>query len=217
MLVVIDDHGLAVLDTTSPHPRALWRDLQEPGIAVHDLVRGCGLMSGLVHGPGVSVDLVPQLWTWSLPQMSLRHRSPVDLIAPGSSDALLDMAAAAGTGLLCLHETESGPRLTLIGPAGELRAQTVDPAALAVLASGPAHAVVRQGSGELGLEVLSTFAEPTRAPSWPETVARIRFPEATAIGLRHHDGVVTAHDRGGRIVAVNLVKGQITANLRLRE
>jgi hypothetical protein len=212
LLVVIDDDGLAVLDTTAPHPRAVWRELGA-GIAVHDLARGPDWMTALVHGPAVSVDLLPQLWSWSLPQMRLHHRSPIQLTPPHGPGELVSFAAA-GTGLLTLHDTDSGRLLTLFGPTGHVLARANAPYAATVLGAGPLHAVVRPGDGQLSMDVVARWS--STGESWPETAARVRFPQAETLALHHHDAAVTVHDRTGRIVAVDPTDGRILANLTLR-
>ncbi len=224
VLILEDDHGLAFLDITAPRPRLLWRELG-PEIAVHSLARGPGWLSALVQGAVVSVDGVPQLWSWSLPDLTLRHREPVRITAPNAPGQLRGVAAAAGTGLLTLHDTGSGPLLTLYRNAGRKFGRVTDPRAVGVLAAGPLHAVLRSeedrpmaaptAGRDLTVDLLGLTSDAD--PTWPGTTARIRFAGAAAVALRHHDGVVTAHDGTGRIVAVDPRDGRIVANLSLRE
>ncbi|HET9657404.1 MAG TPA: bpX6 domain-containing protein [Kineosporiaceae bacterium] len=214
LLTLIDDQGLAVLDTTASRPRTVWREL-EPGVTVHDLARGPGWITALVQGPAVSVDLVPQLWSWQLPQMILRHRSPVALTTQDGGGSLRGAAVAAAAGLLALHDHDTGPVLTLQNTAGRAIAQATGESLVAVLGSGPFHAAVHQQEGALTVDVLAPW-QPAPRP-WPEAVVRVHFRNAAAIGIRDHDGVVTIHDSRGRIVAVDTATGRIAANLTLRE
>jgi hypothetical protein len=214
LLTLIDDQGLAVLDTTAARPRTVWREL-EPGVAVHDLARGPGWMSALVQGPSVSIDLVPQLWSWQLPQMILRHRSPIALAASDGDGSLRSVAVAAGTGLLALHDSEAAPMLTLHVLTGRAVAHATGDSLVAVLGTGPFHAAVHGQNEGLTVDVLAP-QQPDPHP-WPEALIRVHFPNAAAIGLRDHDDVVTVHDRRGRIVAVDTATGRIVVNLTLRE
>jgi hypothetical protein len=211
LLTVIDDAGLAVLDTTSPRPRTVWRDLAA-GVAVHGLVRGPDWLAALVQGAAVGVDLVPQLWSWSLPELTLRHRSPIRLPA-AEAGPLLGLAVGAGSGLLRLHRPASGPLLTLYGASGEEQARATSPDLVAVLADGPFHATVRDGDGQLTVDVLM----PWQPRSWPVPSIRVGLTHAVAAAMRVLGNVVTVHDHRGRVVGVDVTSGRILANLTMRE
>ena len=112
LLVVTGRDGLAVLDAAPAaegRVRTVWRELDQ-GAVLHGLQRSAEAMSVLAQGESVSVDGVPQLWTWALPGMALRRRAPMALVGPDGTGPLA-VAVGAGTGLLAWYGPGEAPTL----------------------------------------------------------------------------------------------------------
>ena len=112
-----------------------------------------------------------------------------DVLADGTMVAL---AYAEDGGL--------GLRVYASGSTPVLRALPPD---AGVATSGNAYAVWKPGlTVEVGIEL------------GPRPVLRSAFPGATAVGLRIHGRLLTIWDAHGRIIAYDLDRRQVVANLR---
>ena len=142
------------------------------------------------------MDERPELWTWVAPGMQLRFRTPLDLDcgSPGSPTAV---AVGAGSGLLALYDSGSGPAVEHRLGWGTVCQTVTRPDVVDVTASGPHLAVVRADPEGLVLDLLTPRDSVTsRADSADHgaTIATVHLPPAERVSLRHHGDVVTVHD-----------------------
>ena len=217
ILPVVDPDGLALLDVIGTagdtpaavdRPRTVWREF-ERGVSVLGLGRRADRLSALVSGAAIGLDGRPQLWTWSIPGMTLRARRPLDL-AIQTSGPITSLAVGAGTGLLVLHGEAARPLLQWhpadYQPARELDATHV----VGVTAAGPHLALRLAGSQGQAVNVLT--------PDSPEShpALRVVVPDADDLRLRHHGPVITVLDTAGRVVAADVGTHRVVANLTVR-
>ncbi len=95
---VLDGDGLAVLDTLSPSPRVVWRELSRTD-TVHDIVRSPSSLAAIVNA---------ELWRWDLPSMMLRQRTRIEslpgpLTATGFFHDVAEEALVSGS-LIAIHD-----------------------------------------------------------------------------------------------------------------
>ena len=217
ILPVLDPDGLVLVDTLgvvggSPaavdQPRTVWREF-ERGVTVHALSRREDRLSALVSGESVGVDGKPQLWTWSIPGMTLRARRPV-VLSTASHGPITSLALGAGTGLLVLHGEAAPPLLqwhpATYHPVRELDAEHV----VGVAAAGP-HLALRRTSSQGQVVDVLTVDSPESPPA-----LRVEIPGADDLRLRHHGQVITVHDGAGRVVDADLGTRRVVANLTVR-
>jgi MoxR-vWA-beta-propeller ternary system domain bpX6 len=173
--VVVDEDGIAALDTLSDEPRALWRELSAADGVVSLQRSATHLSAGIHHDvPG------PEVWEWDLPAFTLRHRR-----------------AWAGAHQ---HVTSSGDpiavsiypdALELSGRGGSV---SLAGRTLAVMTAGMCLAVqVDEGPKEPS--VVWIYCGSVQTPS-----ARIRTTR-TPVSLRQVGTVVTLHDGTGQMFA----------------
>jgi hypothetical protein len=204
LLTVVDDDGIALLDTLADPPRVVWREL-DGDKTVHLIGRSPTSLTALVSYPlGLSRETYFEVWRWELPSMTLRRRSHVRV-----HDAL--RAAVLTTGrLLTLRPDSDGSSLRLRWHEGQgvldERRLPADPAT-AILSSGDVQAVLVPSDNGIVAEV----TEPPRAPA-----VRAAFPVAEDIGMRVHADIVTIWDAHGRIVAADLREPRLRTSLRTR-
>jgi hypothetical protein len=216
VLMAQDDDGLVFLDTTSPGPRVLWREL-DPQTTVIDLTRTPSSLCALVSGPQ-TVNGRPEIWRWSLPDLTLRSRQQIEI-----PDVAIGALAVDGA-LLTLHQ----------GSLDELELRYLAPGATTPTAVRPAeapHGLLAAGEELVtstravdGAIVLDRF----RRPKDQRTVVRLTFPGQSGVSsashpmdlpaprIRLHDERLVAYDHGGRVVVVDLSTGLLRASLVVR-
>ena len=218
VLPVVDRDGLALLDTTAPGPRTVWREL-ERGVTVHRLERGARSMSALVQGAPVGVDLRPQLWTWSLPEMVLRSRPRLDL-RPGGQSGPTALAVGAGSGVLALYEGAGAPRVEHRLAWGTLAQTLTGSDVVDVTSCGPHLALVRAEPDGQALDLLAPRDAPASTAADDDGSGRravvVHLPGAERLSMRHHGDVVTVHDHTGRVLAVDARERRLLLDLTLR-
>lgn len=194
LLAVVDEDGVAFVDTLTDQPRVTWRELG-PGARVHRLSRTPDSLAALFTAP--DAPGVVQLWRWELPGLALRYRTHVETDGVATADVLADGTMVA---LAYGEDGGLGLRVYASGSTPVLRAL---PAGAGVVTSGNAYAVWTPG---LAVDVGTGLAA--------GPVLRSAFPGADAVGLRVHSGLLTVWDAKGRILACDLDRRQVVANLR---
>lgn len=184
--VVIDRRGLAILDTTAPHPVVTWREL-EPEWIVLDLQRSPSGLGALVGIPDRFGAIGLQRWAWRLPRMHLAVKSAVDGSRPSARRILAD-----GT-MVEMVDDGSGP--TLLGPGGFVR-YGAEQVALACGARSTVVAVMGPGGdATVGrVDVWRNLSSPA---------ASIVVGGVGHVSVRDDGGPVTVCDDRGRIVALS--------------
>lgn len=194
LLAVVDDDGVAFVDTLADQPRVTWRELG-PGARVHRLSRTPDSLAALFTAPDAPGAV--QLWRWDLPALTLRYRTHVETDGVATADVLADGTMVA---LAYAEEGGLGLRVYASGSTPVLRAL---PADAGVATSGNAYAVWTPGlTVDVGIEL------------GPRPVLRSVFPGGTAVGLRVHGRLLTIWDARGRILTYDLDQRQVVANLR---
>jgi hypothetical protein len=194
LLPVIDGDGVAFVDTLAGQPRVTWRELG-PGVRVHRLNRTPHSLAALFTAP--DAPGVVQLWHWSLPSLTLRYRTHVETDGVATADVLAD-----GT-MVALAYTENGGLGLRVYASGSSPVLQPLPAKAGIATSGNAYAVWTPG---LAVDVGVGLG--------PQPVLRSAFPGADAVGLRVHSGLLTVWDVRGRILAYDLDRRRVVANLR---
>jgi hypothetical protein len=212
LLAVLDDQGMAFLDVAAPGVRVAWRELSA-GVAVLDVARSPGNLAAVVHDRRRGGTGVPEVWHWTLPDLTLRGRPPLQ---PDLRTTIGGSLAATGD-LLALQDDGSSatPRLWYVTPHGRPReiATGADGLVVRVLAAG--HLLFRLLSTPSGESAVDLF-RPTPGSSPP---VRVRFPGVPAgadpplVGARLHGDVLVVHDTAGRVAAVDVRRGTTLANL----
>lgn len=165
------------------------------------------------------MDERPELWTWVAPGMQLRFRTPLDLDcgSPGSPTAV---AVGAGSGLLALYDSGSGPAVEHRLGWGTVCQTVTRPDVVDVTASGPHLAVVRADPEGLVLDLL-TLATASRHVRTPPIMAR-RSRRCTCRQRNASRCVITATSSPstttpGSIVALDSGTSELLLDLSLRD
>jgi hypothetical protein len=188
---VVDDGGVALLDTLSDQPRILWRELDREHRVLR-INRTPTRLTALIDVPpplpGRARSI--QLWAWELPSMTLRLRRLVRVDASCRDGVVFGDTAV----LLTADEEGADPKLV---HWHEYRKPITTPAApqTTIGASGAAFAVIRP----TGDDTLMTVDVDGRQAAVYATFAT----SDAELALREHAGIITAWDRAGRIVAAD--------------
>jgi hypothetical protein len=91
LAIVLDEDGLAFLDTHAEHPKIVWRELGSEDV-VRQIVRSPTSLAALVNN---------ELWRWDLPSMTLRKRERKDevvgaIVASGFYHFITDARIVSG-------------------------------------------------------------------------------------------------------------------------
>ncbi|MEV6520701.1 hypothetical protein AB0M43_02005 [Longispora sp. NPDC051575] len=194
-LLVTDADGIAVLDTTADGPRVVWRELQRD-IPVLHLAR-----TATSCAAALAIDGQTGYWRWDMPGWHLRIRPTLPDRSPDT------VVNAAGFHLGTLNGTPHIAHGDVQRPA-EIREPGDQPYAL--LANGDAHALALADADSDG----ATLHIGTGLSATATTL--ITFPAAAPeqIGMRAHDGTLTAWHPDGRVAVVTGARP--TANFRTR-
>ncbi|MER5351025.1 bpX6 domain-containing protein [Kitasatospora sp. NPDC002551] len=220
-LVASDEDGIVVLDTLTPRPTVVWRELGRDQRLVFGIARTPDSCAAVVYSGLVGGMPFTEVWRWDLPGWELRGRRRVDdvltdLMSRSLLEDLFDLAALADGSLLST-EPETSP--------GH---------------GGPEHTVLRWSSdlppAELRVDGFARSAPATDGDHWALTVPEgadlrvhagtgpsadpalsLLFPEASGpgIGVRRHAGAVTYWHRSGRVLATSADGTTLLANLRV--
>jgi hypothetical protein len=185
--VVVDEDGIALLDVLADKPRVLWRELDRDHRVVR-IGRTPGQLTALIDTPPAvgQTQRMTQLWTWQLPDMTLRVRRNIDM-----GDNVSDAAVCDGS-LVLLTASDGDPKLHHFR---DYREPVVTAAAqdTVIRASGAAFTVQRPLNDQMMCTV-DVGDQPG--------IVYATFPDTTQpIGVREHAGIVTLWDPTGRIVA----------------
>lgn len=200
LLTVVDEDGIAFVDVTVSPPTALWRELDR-NASVHDISRDRTSLTALVSlaAPTAGVAMT-ELWHWSLPDLKLRSRTPVDL-----TDVLAGATLVAGQ----LATLRSRPDGWWLQWRSERRLheglRLEQPATL--VGSGNVIALVTEETDGAHAQLRTGF--PLKA------LPSLRFPGGSALSMRTHGDVATVWDWRGRVIALNTSTGSTLANTRL--
>jgi hypothetical protein len=198
-LIVLDGQGIAFLDTLADRPRVVWRELDKD-VAVHAIGRTPDRLTAVVTAPS-PIPRRPgqvELWTWELPSIELRMRSPVpaDMTTP---------PVVAGDQVLALFATpEDGLEVRRILDYGHRETDVRLPQGAVLRANGNAY--LAQVGNDATVVVVPAFGEQSKL--------YVTFPTDAPVGLRHHAGVVNLWDTDGRIVCVDPSRPSTTNCLR---
>ncbi|MFF1869834.1 bpX6 domain-containing protein [Kitasatospora herbaricolor] len=215
-LITAGQEGISVLDTLTPRPSVVWRELGDGQRLVGRIARTVGGCAAVVVSTLPDGSPLTELWRWDLPGWELRSRRRL-------ADAEADPAASAvlaGGGLLTAAlpdgpgaepaRTTTLRRTTEPGrPAPELTVEGVAPAGPAVDGDDWALTVPHpDGSGLL----VHTGSGPSAAPS-----ATVAFPRADppVVGIRRHGDALTLRHRSGRVLATTADGSAVLAALRV--
>lgn len=194
VLAVVDEDGIAFIETRAEQPRVLWRELDRDH-TVARLARSPQSLAALLVVPAALAGeaTTHEVWRWELPGITLRGRTPLPPTEV-SGFALL----AEGTALR--PETgEQGLRLHTYGTRSTNRSPHPLPAdTTGLLVDGEALATVV----EEGTSRTVRLAEAPGDRSW----AAVTFPHGSAPRLRVHAGLVTVHDAEGRMAVLDTVR-----------
>ncbi|MEV7025771.1 hypothetical protein, partial [Kitasatospora sp. NPDC093558] len=194
-LVTVDDVGITVLDTHTPRPTAVWRELGHGEKLLSPVVRSANSLAALVRTrPEGRTPGTAELWRWDLPGWGLRRLPGPDEDAPVAPQPLT-----------------SG------------RLLSVRPGALHWTGETGSSSLEVDGEGELHTDGLWwAYATPdaegirVRAGVGTKPAFTAVFPGAsgTSLGVRQHAGTVTLWHRSGRVLAAT-PDGTLLAALRV--
>lgn len=199
-LIVLDDQGIAFLDTLAERPRVVWRELDED-VAVHAIGRSPDRLAALVIAPSPVPGRPSQLelWTWALPSIELRMRSAIQA-------GTIVNPVVAGDQVFDLFETpEHDLGVHRLLDYGHRETTLRLPQDAVLRANGSAY--LAQSGSAVTVMIVSASGE-------QEGQLHVGFPTDAPVGLRHHAGVVNLWDTGGRIVCVDPGRPNSTNCLR---
>ncbi len=189
LVTLIDETGLAFVDTLSSRPRALWRELD----ALHRVVainRTPDLLTAVVTVMPANPTQAPQLQLlrWQLPMMTLRVRRNLP------PDLLTEPQALVPTGLVVADE--SG--LTTY----DRNAHPTKRRLLTDWLASSGKALAHVGAGLLTVEY--------------DGRAVAHADQGPSPGLRDHDGLITLWTLAGQIAVIDTADPKLLANFRTR-
>jgi hypothetical protein len=191
VLWVVDDDGLAFLDTLSARPKVLWRELDSTH-AVRTINRSPEALTALVSIP-------PNEWTperriellcWELPSLAMRLRRPF-----GRDEDFTQQSAALPGRLVAIGD-EGLTRYLHYQKVVEREKTELTPAS-----NGEALGLMF-GDGVMEIEVRD------------QLVATVDCSQTGRPGLRLHDGLVTVWTRDGRLAVVDSGRRELLGNFR---
>ncbi len=204
LLIVADDRGLSVIDTSGPTPRVVWRAL-EPGTTVLDYARSETKLSAVVTVGGRA-----EAWSWTLPGTVLRNRGQAPI------ESFVAVRVTDDGRVIALRQSDGAPRFDVVvyHQSRVIETRVIDADAdhpPRLLASASLMGVVHAQPDES--LVLDLATERLSSPD-----ARITFPGGPdhAIGMRSHARLVTAWKADGRCVTVDLAARSVIASMRTR-
>ncbi|MFE7190455.1 bpX6 domain-containing protein [Kitasatospora sp. NPDC057595] len=221
-LLAEDEGALVVLDTLTPRPTAVWRELGGEQRLLGGITRTPGGCAAVVRSPLPDGSPLTEVWRWDLPGWELRGRLRVDDALTGAAltgaalaeeplaDVPLDPVALAAGSLLTAFAGESEHtrlRWTSDLPAVELG---VDGRALTGPAADGEHWALAVPEGA-DLRVHAGTG-PSAAPALTLLVRDASDPR---IGVRRHAGTVTYWHRSGRVLATSADGTALLVNLRV--
>jgi hypothetical protein len=192
VLTVVDDDGIAFLDTLSDRPKVLWRELEKDH-SVWAINRSPGSLTALVS---VKPGPLAQQWrldllSWELPMLALRLRRVIPKDAADGHNAVLP-------GQLVVSDQQQG--------AVTRYAQQQEPDKRGVglpISSGDALGLV---TADCSLDIQVGDRQ----------VARVACPDQQQPQIRLHDGLVTVWAQDGRIAVIDSGSSNVLANFRTR-
>jgi hypothetical protein len=189
VLTVVDDDGLAFLDTLSARPKVLWRELDRTH-AVRTINRSPEALTALVSIP--PDEWAPErrieLLYWELPSLAMRLRRSL-----GRDEDFKQPAALPGRLV-----TIGDEGLIRYGPQKLVEGQKID---LTLHSNGEALSLML-GNGVMEIEVKD------------QLVATVDRPDTRRPGLRLHDGLVTVWTGDGRLAVIDSGRREVLANFR---
>lgn len=200
------DGGLAVVDTTSPTPRVVWRELGGDGSTVVAFARTPESCAALVRGtsPGAF-----EAWRWSMPGWTLRSRPVVVGAAVARTVSALGAVVSARPRASDFSHivpvTWEGYALPTVRrelPIDAVGTVAASGAATFVTGTDADAAVVSARVGHSHKEVVQA-AFPGNSPA------------ATAPRARHHGDLLTFWAPDGRVLVAD-ARGALVATLRTR-
>ncbi|MDX6312710.1 MAG: hypothetical protein QOF44_2174 [Streptomyces sp.] len=195
VLAVVDEDGIAFIETRAEQPRVLRRELDRDHTVARLARTPHSLAAVLAVPPAFAGGAAThEVWRWELPGITLRGRSPLPAGSPVREFALL----AEGTALRA-ESGDEGLRLHTYGTRPTNRSPHSLPAdTTGLLADGEVLAtVVKEGTSRI-----VWFAEAPGDRKW----AGVTFPDGPAPRLRVHAGLATVHDAEGRIVVLDTAR-----------
>ncbi|WP_380282061.1 bpX6 domain-containing protein [Kitasatospora purpeofusca] len=213
-LLAEDGGGIVVLDTLTPRPTVVWRELGGDERLLFGITRTPDGCAAVVRSQLPDRSFFLEVWRWDLPGWELRGRLRMDelladLMSRALPEELLDFAALADGSLLSAEpETDRTVlRWSCDRPTAELR---VDGHALSAPATDGDHWALTVPEGT-GLRVHAGTGRPS-APA-----LSLLFPDASGprIGVRRHADAVTYWHRSGRVLATSADGTALLANLRV--
>jgi hypothetical protein len=192
VLTVIDDDGLAFLDTLSDRPKVLWRELDRTQRVGQDINRSPEALTALV---GIEPGNVNKKWrleliSWELPSLTLRLRRPIE-------DQLEQFTATLPGRFVTSDLTNLSRYVQHQKPVLQENVFRLP------YSSGEALGLM-SGEGVFEIEVKDRL------------VATVDCPDQRRPGLRLHDGLVTVWTQDGRVAVIDSGNSKVLGNLRTR-
>jgi hypothetical protein len=198
LLVGQDAEGLVWLDTTGPRPRVAWREL-DAGTQVHAVSRSPEALAALVTSSPPGWPSRVEIMSWKLPKLRLTGRRKLP------PERMHRFALTPAGGLLsCGDPGPGGTRPTLARYEGQQRVAQRDASGDLFADGGVEAEVIPSGAGRWSVQALGRDLTP---------VAVLTLPSPPR--LRGQGRVLLTFDGEGRVVAVDLARRAVLANLRV--
>ncbi|MFE6871285.1 bpX6 domain-containing protein [Kitasatospora sp. NPDC057692] len=206
-LLASDEGALVVLDTRTPRPTAVWRELGGDQRLLGGIARTPNGCAAVVRSPLPDGTPLTEVWRWDLPGWELRGRLRVD---GAIADLTLDPVTLAAGSLL--SASAAAPDRTVLQWTSELPdvELSLDGAALTTPAADGDHWALTVADGA-GLRVHAGTG-PSSAPALTLLVPDASGPR---VGVRRHAGAVTYWHRSGRVLATSADGASLLVNLRV--
>ncbi|MBV6699147.1 bpX6 domain-containing protein [Kitasatospora aureofaciens] len=195
LLITVDEDGITVLDTHTPRPTAVWRELGGGQRTLGRIARSSAGCTAVVQtrAEGRMAGMT-ELWHWDQPGWELRSRHALN-----PADAADAVTLADG-------------RLLGSGPAGLRWTGEKSAADLPVDGEGALHSDAAWWAfthHEAGAQVTAGTG------TTPAFTALFPGADAGPVGIRHHGGAVTLWHHSGRVLAAAPDGATVLANLRV--
>jgi hypothetical protein len=190
VLTVVDDDGIAFLDTLSDRPKVLWRELEKDHSvwAINRSPRSLTALVSVKPGPLAQQGRL-DLLSWELPMLALRLRRMIPKDAVDGHNAVLP-------GQLVVSDQQQG------AVTRYAKQQEPDKRGFGLpISSGDALGLVTPDCS-MDIQV------------GDRQVARVACPDQPQ--LRLHDGLVTVWTQDGRIAVIDSGSSKVLANFRTR-